>query len=104
MQDFLLSDCHFGYEREKSQHPAYVFNMSTRDLARFGLLYLNEGRWGEQRILSTAWVEESTTAYSTKALSGDPYGYMWSIISEGFRGITLFDGPWIAFCEGESGS
>ena len=78
MQDFLLSDCHYGYERDKSQHPAYVFNMSTRDLARFGLLYLNEGRWGEQRILSPAWIEESTTAYSAKALSGDPYGYMWS--------------------------
>jgi len=82
MQDFLVSDGHYHYEREKSLYPAYPFNMSTRDLGRFGLLYLNKGYWGGKRILSADWIKESTTAYSTNALSGDPYGYMWSIIPE----------------------
>lgn len=30
-----------------STHRAYHFEISARDLARFGLLYLNHGRWHE---------------------------------------------------------
>ncbi len=57
-------------------------------MARFGLLYLNEGSWGEEQILDADWIVESTTAYTEKGLSGDGYGYMWSIISgdSGFGG------------------
>ena len=32
-----------------SQHAAYPFQMSTRDLARFGLMFLRDGRWGRGR-------------------------------------------------------
>jgi len=34
---------------------------TTRDFARFGLLYARNGRWGEDQIVSEAWVKESTT-------------------------------------------
>jgi len=33
---------------------------SARDLARAGHLLLNRGRWGDQRLLSTEWVEHAT--------------------------------------------
>lgn len=32
--------------------------ISTRDLARFGLLFLRDGRWGERAILPPGWTEE----------------------------------------------
>jgi CubicO group peptidase (beta-lactamase class C family) len=32
--------------------------MSARDHARFGLLHLNRGRWGERSVLPTTWVDE----------------------------------------------
>ena len=32
-------------EPEISRHPAYSFRVSARDLARFGTLFLNEGRF-----------------------------------------------------------
>ena len=35
-------------------------NMTTRELARFGQLYLQEGRWGDKQILSRDWVRLAT--------------------------------------------
>jgi len=42
------------------------------DLARFGLLTLRGGRWGERRIVSEAWV----TASRTPGAANAGYGYM----------------------------
>ena len=36
-------------------------NMTTRELARFGQLYLNRGRWDGKRVLSSDWVSLATT-------------------------------------------
>jgi len=36
--------------------------LSARQMARFGHLYLNKGRWGDKQILSENWVEESTVS------------------------------------------
>jgi CubicO group peptidase (beta-lactamase class C family) len=50
--------------------------MSTcRDLARFGVLMLNEGRWGAKQIVSSRWVEQATGRSSTPLNAG--YGYLW---------------------------
>ena len=38
--------------------------MSARDLARFGLLYLNDGQWKDQQVVPASWVTESTTPHS----------------------------------------
>jgi CubicO group peptidase (beta-lactamase class C family) len=35
--------------------------IDARDLARFGLLTLRRGRWGDRRILSEAWVRRALT-------------------------------------------
>ena len=36
-------------------------NMTTRDIARFGQFLLQEGRWGDEQILSKEWVRLATT-------------------------------------------
>lgn len=75
MQDFAIENLQYNYE-PYSKHPYYGFRMSTRDLARFGLLFLREGRWQGQQIISSDWVQESTASHSeTGPDSG--YGYMW---------------------------
>jgi len=42
--------------------------VTTEDIARFGLLYLNHGLWNGQRLLSEAWIAEAT---STQVSNGD---------------------------------
>jgi CubicO group peptidase (beta-lactamase class C family) len=46
---------------------------STRDHARFGLLHLRRGRWGERQLLSERWIE----AVLTPGDAEPTYGYMW---------------------------
>jgi CubicO group peptidase (beta-lactamase class C family) len=75
MQDYRAESLRYGYE-PYSVHPYYGFRMSTRDLARFGLLFLRQGRWDDQQVISADWVRESTTSHSRTGLDGG-YGYMW---------------------------
>lgn len=76
MEDWRVSDGYYHYELDKSRYPAYPFRMSTRDAARFGLLFSREGLWGDTRILSRNWVRRSTAEYS---IDDDVrgYGFMW---------------------------
>lgn len=35
--------------------------LKTEDMAKFGLLYLQKGKWGDQQILPAEWIEEATS-------------------------------------------
>ena len=53
--------------------------MSRRDMARFGVLFLNDGRWQGKQIVPEEWVRKST---SVQVLGKDDYfpyayGYQW---------------------------
>jgi CubicO group peptidase (beta-lactamase class C family) len=76
MEDFSARDGHY-IEEKSSQHPAYPFSLSARDAARFGQLFLNNGRWGDTQIVPASWVKESTNAYSWTKRGRQGYGYMW---------------------------
>lgn len=47
---------------------------TARDLARIGLLYLNHGMWGDERLLPQDWVEFVTTPAPAQP-EGDSFGY-----------------------------
>ena len=81
MEDFKIRRCryktwHDYNEGKTSKHRYYLFRVSTRDLARIGLLFLREGRWRGQQIISADWVQESTACHSKNGPSSG-YGYMW---------------------------
>ncbi|WP_240535689.1 serine hydrolase [Bradyrhizobium sp. STM 3809] len=76
MEDFSVKDGHYQTEASSS-HPAYVFHMSARDLARFGVLYLNGGRWNGSQLIPAHWVTESTTRLSDTGQPERGYGYLW---------------------------
>jgi CubicO group peptidase (beta-lactamase class C family) len=80
-----------------SVHRAYLFQLSTRDLARFGQLMLQNGRWNDKQIVPESWVRESTVSYSDVGSSGG-YGYMWWVAAQGkhFPGVTLPEGSYSA--------
>ncbi len=65
-------------------------SLTARDMAKFGLLYLNDGEYDGTRVLSADWVEKSLQRYSASIdRSGDGvsrmgryfsdigYGYQW---------------------------
>jgi CubicO group peptidase (beta-lactamase class C family) len=76
MEDWEPADGFRVYEPTKSRHPAHTFRISTRDLARFGQLYLEEGKWAGRQILPADWVTESTRPHTDDG-DGTGYGYMW---------------------------
>lgn len=53
--------------------------INTEDHARFGLLFLNQGKWEDKQLLSSEWIK--------KAISPSPaqanYGYMWWLNKKG---------------------
>ncbi|MFQ5633587.1 MAG: serine hydrolase domain-containing protein [bacterium] len=50
--------------------------MLPRDMAKFGLLYLNGGVWNGDQLISSEWVEKSTTAHISIDTNWS-YGYQW---------------------------
>ena len=56
-------------------HASGNLQLRPRDMAKFGLLYLNGGVWNGQQIVSQEWVEASTQPHA--ALTGGGYGYQW---------------------------
>ncbi len=53
--------------------------ISAEDMARFGLLFMNNGRWKDRQIISEAWIKEALTS-STPHIN---YGYMWWLNKDG---------------------
>ncbi|MBM3547601.1 MAG: serine hydrolase [Alphaproteobacteria bacterium] len=100
MQDYRYDDERKDGEyvgNQETDHPAYPFRMSSRDLARFGLLFLREGRWGDRQIIPRRWVKESTAPISEAGNAGS-YGYMWWVARAGIHipGVILPEGSYSA--------
>jgi CubicO group peptidase (beta-lactamase class C family) len=75
------TDGFYQYEKALSQHPAYHFRLSTRDLALYGQLYLNQGKWKGKTIVPSDWISTSTKAYSvTYQPAGLGYGMLWKVL------------------------
>jgi CubicO group peptidase (beta-lactamase class C family) len=88
MQDFLPSDVFYLHGPE-SIMPAFQFRMSARDLARFGLLYLRQGRWNNHQIVPGSWVEKSSHTHEMVSAGGREdggYEYLWWVQ---YKGIDL---------------
>ena len=64
------------------------FSMTTLDMARFGLLYLNGGLWQGRQIVPADWVAASTSTQAKRTSDGSRYGYQWWVRS--FSGYEAF--------------
>ena len=90
MQDYDPADVSYEsrenfaerFRNNTSDHRLYLFHFSARDLARFGLLYLNRGQWAGKQVLSEGWIEKSTegkpTGFESRRFN-TKYGYLWWI-------------------------
>lgn len=70
-----------------NEFAAAGLSASLRDYARFGLLFLHQGKWNNQQIIPVDWVKQSLTANEPHLIPGpNPnsnndfgYGYQWWI-------------------------
>jgi CubicO group peptidase (beta-lactamase class C family) len=50
-------------------------SLRPRDMAKFGMLYLSNGKWNGMQIISADWIKQSITKHSN--IRGIDYGYLW---------------------------
>jgi CubicO group peptidase (beta-lactamase class C family) len=77
MRNTLVSTDRFGDFVLSSQ----VYT-NARDLARFGLLYLNGGVWNGERLLSEEWIEFVRTPAPATRETGNEYGGQWWLVPD----------------------
>ncbi len=73
--------------------------LTPRDMAKLGYLFLHQGMWDGQQIVSSAWVQTATQAHTpTDGELG--YGYQWWVVPEhnaytalGLDGQTIYVVP-----------
>ncbi len=83
-------DEHFAFIKDKyvngwvidpkgTHTSGWGLTLTTGDIAKIGLLYLNKGVWNNRQILSSKWIEESTKTHSQR--NDLAYGYLWWILN-----------------------
>lgn len=95
------------HNEKKSKYPAYHIYVSTRDMAKFGQLMLNEGQWNGKQVIPAEWVRKTTTTVTPTEIVNQragldsssefqtSYGYMWWIL-ENIKGEPDFQGAYSA--------
>ena len=66
-------------------------SLTPHDMARIGYLYLNDGVWEGEQVISSEWVEESTRVHVSAAdqaewwpdIGASGYGYQWWVRDSG---------------------
>jgi CubicO group peptidase (beta-lactamase class C family) len=76
---------YWARNEEMHPHTGGGLFLRSRDVARFGLLYLRQGRWADEQLVPREWVEESFREHvdirhlDRQHTTG--YGYLWWIMS-----------------------
>ncbi|ALJ06302.1 serine hydrolase [Pseudalgibacter alginicilyticus] len=83
-------DEHFAFLKNKHVHgwvtdpkgvntSGWGICLTTRDVAKIGQLYLKEGKWNNQQLVSSNWIQKSTITHSQ--WNDKSYGYLWWVIN-----------------------
>jgi CubicO group peptidase (beta-lactamase class C family) len=74
----------------------YGLSVRTEDIAKFGQLYLQKGKWGGKQLVPAAWVEAATALQTSNGSNpksdwDQGYGYQfWRCRHNGYRGDGAF--------------
>ena len=77
-----ISITHWGKNQKGQYFGSGSIFMTSRDMARFGQLYLKNGHINGKQVISKDWIEKSQIDYVTKNLMpqrtpAKGYGYLW---------------------------
>ncbi len=57
--------------------------INAMDMARFGYLWLRNGKWGDKQIVPASYVKEALTQGGAANSPGNGYGYLWWLNTTG---------------------
>jgi CubicO group peptidase (beta-lactamase class C family) len=66
--------------------------LTARDMAAFGRLYLDGGRWQDTQMVPTAWVDAATTEQVQVDNATEGYGYQWWVTKAGGHAAYAAEG------------
>lgn len=71
-------------DAQNNSHGFGNLHLLPRDMAKFGWLFLNRGKWGDKQIVPDAWVAEATRSHiKTGGAGTSDYGYGWRVPTNG---------------------
>ena len=73
-----LGITHYKWNRDPKGNfgGGHLLNLTPRDMAKFGYLYLKGGKWQSKQVVPEKWVKESTRVQADPG-DGRKYGYLW---------------------------
>ncbi len=98
----------YQWNRDSTGHPCTGgtdggVGLRTRDIAKFGWLFLHDGKWKGKTVVSEAWVKLATQRHIKNPRGGQYYGFCWFpgtlrrggkeveyVASFGYGGQTLY--------------
>jgi CubicO group peptidase (beta-lactamase class C family) len=66
----------WNFKPDKSSAETFCqVNLTSRDMIKFGAMYLNKGVWNDQQVLTKDWIKQSWAKHTN--IEGLDYGYLW---------------------------
>ena len=88
-----ISDYYWSVNQDGAARGYSGLYLKPRDLAKFGLLYLNRGLWEDKQLISESWITESTSKHILRGdIPGMYYGYQWWVHEDGLIAAVGFGG------------
>ena len=91
-----ISNIHWELDGSGIPNGGWGLEITPRDMAKFGYLYLNNGTWDGQQIVPLEWVRVSTQDGLATG-EGVDYAYQWWVYSapnlyaaQGLRGQKIY--------------
>ncbi len=72
-----ISDARWETDAKGIPIGGWGLQITPRDMAKLGYLYLHNGEWDGQQIVSAAWVENATKEHTQTGDDELGYGYQW---------------------------
>jgi CubicO group peptidase (beta-lactamase class C family) len=77
------------FKPDKSNAEDYCqIYLSPRNMAKFGLMYLDNGVWNGKQIVPSDWVKQSFAKHSV--VQGVDYGYLWWLKNLNANGVIYY--------------
>lgn len=100
-----ISNFEWNFKPDRSSAETFCqLYLSPRSMAKFGQLYLNDGKYGGKQIISNEWIKQSLAKHSV--VNDTDYGYLWwrpwfnvngkradGIAAKGFGGQRIYLRP-----------